>query len=385
MAHMWRVYLAGLRLRADDGVVSDDVSAPERRRTDSSEGARTSPARGSAEAGADVHVPGMSVAAVARRLGVAPATLRTWDRRYGLGPSEHSAGSHRRYSPQDVVRLDAMKSLVTRGVPPGEAARAALSAEANPEAARQVINSLQGGEREPDERTPPTGMDFDAVESTPEDGASARGGGGRVVALPTASPEARGLARAALALDSGACFRIVADSLAKDGVVATWNSLLAPVLIGVGERWQTRQEGVEVEHVLSEAIVGALSASSAALSNPVNPRPILLAAAPSEMHTLPLFAVAAGLAEKGIGARMIGARTPQDALQSAIRRLGPAAVMLWCHSANCRGGDILRDLPAMRPAPMIVVGGRGWGTVPPGVEVVSDLEGALEVLVRSVG
>ncbi len=30
---------------------------------------------------------GLSVAAVARRIGIAPATLRTWDRRYGLGPS----------------------------------------------------------------------------------------------------------------------------------------------------------------------------------------------------------------------------------------------------------------------------------------------------------
>ena len=34
--------------------------------------------------------PALTVAAVARRLGVAPATLRTWDRRYGLGPTEHA-------------------------------------------------------------------------------------------------------------------------------------------------------------------------------------------------------------------------------------------------------------------------------------------------------
>ena len=49
--------------------------------------------------------PGLAVAAVARRLGVAPATLRTWDRRYGLGPSQHRAGSHPRYTDDDVAEV----------------------------------------------------------------------------------------------------------------------------------------------------------------------------------------------------------------------------------------------------------------------------------------
>src|SRR5215203_2780333 len=49
--------------------------------------------------------PRLTVAAVARRLGVAPATLRTWDRRYGLGPTLHTAGAHRRYSRADAARL----------------------------------------------------------------------------------------------------------------------------------------------------------------------------------------------------------------------------------------------------------------------------------------
>lgn len=90
---------------------------------------------------------GLSVAAVARRLGVAPATLRTWDRRYGLGPSEHSAGSHRRYSEDDLMRLMIMRSLALEGVAPAEAARTALAADLSQtplgELETQLTESLQ--------------------------------------------------------------------------------------------------------------------------------------------------------------------------------------------------------------------------------------------------
>jgi len=72
------------------------------------------------------------VAAVARRLGVAPATLRTWDRRYGLGPTLHNAGAHRRYSRSDIARLEAMRRLVLDGVPPADAARLAVETVPNP-------------------------------------------------------------------------------------------------------------------------------------------------------------------------------------------------------------------------------------------------------------
>jgi transposase-like protein len=69
---------------------------------------------------------GLSVAAVARRLGVAPGTLRTWDRRYGIGPSRHDSGRHRRYTPADVARLQRMRQLLLQGVSAADAARAAM-------------------------------------------------------------------------------------------------------------------------------------------------------------------------------------------------------------------------------------------------------------------
>jgi transposase-like protein len=68
------------------------------------------PARSPAQDG-----PWLPVASVARRLGVAPATLRTWDRRYGLGPSVHETGTRRRYTAVDLARLTLMRQLMMRG------------------------------------------------------------------------------------------------------------------------------------------------------------------------------------------------------------------------------------------------------------------------------
>ncbi|MBM3682686.1 MAG: MerR family transcriptional regulator, partial [Actinobacteria bacterium] len=72
---------------------------------------------------------GLTVAVVARRVGVAPATLRTWERRYGLCPSDRSEGGHRRYCVTDVARLELMRKLVLAGMSAGEAAKKALQSE----------------------------------------------------------------------------------------------------------------------------------------------------------------------------------------------------------------------------------------------------------------
>src|SRR3954451_5617819 len=77
------------------------------------------------EIGADTR---WSVAAVARALGIVPATLRTWDRRYGMGPSGHREGQHRRYTRADLGRLETMRRLLLQGVSTAEAARAATTA-----------------------------------------------------------------------------------------------------------------------------------------------------------------------------------------------------------------------------------------------------------------
>ena len=302
---------------------------------------------------------GLTVAAVARRLGIAPATLRTWDRRYGLGPSERSAGSHRRYDGADLARLEHMRRLVLSGVAPAEAARAVRDIP-DPQAA-----------------TPPSGPATEAP--------AGRAGGGRVVAIPGGTPAARGLARAALALDSGACEQIIVETLDRRGVVWTWDHLIAPVLVGVGQRWEQSGVGIDVEHVLSEAVQAVLSGVVRRGFTPISPRPVLLAGADGEAHTLPLWAVAAGLAELRIESRMMGARTPADALAAAVRRIGPAAVLLWSQTSDTGDPACLDALPDLRPGPQILLAGPGWAPGPTEAHRVSDLSGALAALARAVG
>jgi DNA-binding transcriptional MerR regulator len=318
---------------------------------------------------------GLTVAAVARRLGVAPATLRTWDRRYGLGPSEHTAGAHRRYSSDDIARLEVMRSLVFQGVSPGDAARVALQADV---AATESATASHLSDR----------VDATAADAVPP-ASPRRAGGGAVVPINGGSPRARGLARAALALDAPAVRRIVAESLAERGTIWTWDHLLAPVLIGVGERWQSTGQGIDLEHLLSESIVGALRDVADSVPETKASRPVLLASAPEDMHTLPLHAVAAGLAERGIPTRMLGARLPVDALVSAVRRSGPPAVMLWSHDDITGDPAVLTAVPSLRPAPFLAVGGPGWpADLPAGVTRVTDLNDAVMRLsgaVRGLG
>lgn len=67
----------------------------------------------------------LTISALALRMGVAPGTLRTWDRCYGVSPTDHSSGSDRRYTTQDVLRVGLMRHFLSHGTEPAEAARLA--------------------------------------------------------------------------------------------------------------------------------------------------------------------------------------------------------------------------------------------------------------------
>jgi hypothetical protein len=280
----------------------------------------------------------LSVGEVAARLGVSPSAVRMWGTRYGLTASARSAGGHRRYTAEDLARLQAVHEAVLAGQDPATAA-------AGPGA------------------PPPPGR---------------RGGpGGAGLAVPGADREARGLARAAARLDEMRAEDAVVAALRARGTLAAWDEVVRPVLVAAGNSWAATGSGVEVEHLLTQAVTTALVRYTAGLPEPPAERPVLLAGGPQEEHVLPLHAVRGALAERGVPSRLLGARTPIAALAAAARRTRAAAVLVWLSRPD-PGLDLAGPAAAHRRV-RVLVGGPGWDGVPAGPAVrCTSLAGAVD-------
>ncbi len=260
----------------------------------------------------------LTVAAVARRIGVAPATLRTWDRRYGLGPSLHEAGSHRRYSPADLAKLTLMRRLISTGVSPADAAEQAKAHKGAVKIEKLVDN-------------------FEHREELVD-----------------------ALHRAATILDKSFIETVLRKDIAEHGVIASWTEVIVPLLVIVGDEWERTGAGIEVEHMLSELLKNIMGEGVPEIKKPKNAQPVLLAAVGEEVHCLALHALAAALAERGIESFFLGARTPLDAIDAMVRRSAPPAIFLWAQLKHNGDEKFFREIPAIRPTPRIILGGPGW-------------------------
>ena len=267
---------------------------------------------------------------VARHLGIAESTLRSWHRRYGIGPQGSEPGRYRRYSEADVARLRRMLDLINQGMLASEAAVAVQAGQA------EVVSA-----------------DRDVADVL----AAARAG------------------------DSDRC-RVVLDSvLARRGVVDAWEAVCRPALAYIDAEQRIDPDCMDLEHALSWAMLGALHRVPRAPLIP-GTNLVLLACVEAEHHTLPLAALAAALASHRMAVRMLGAATPTQSLVRAVRETAPSAVVLWSQRTDTAGDQILERLG---PYPVtLFTAGPGW---PPGgvagVEHLTGLPHALDQLAGS--
>jgi MerR family transcriptional regulator, light-induced transcriptional regulator len=271
--------------------------------------------------------PAWTAGQVARRLRIAESTLRSWHRRYGVGPHASRPGSYRRYTVADVARLQRMRDLIDTGMLPSEAAFT-ISEPAGP---------------------------------------------------PFEDALAEVLA-AARELDSGRCLAALAHSLATRGVVEAWERLCRPALLAVeaDQRADSADHAVDHEHVLSWSIAAALHRVERPATNGSGPL-ALLACTEAEQHSLPLEALGAALAERRVAVRMLGAAVPTATLVRAAATTRPAAVVLWSQNPATARVEAVRALGAF---PLRrVTAGPGWPRRRlSGTERVTSLAAAIAVL-----
>jgi MerR family transcriptional regulator, light-induced transcriptional regulator len=320
---------------------------------------------------------------VARKLGIAPATLRTWDRRYGIGPADHAPGRHRRYNADDLARLDLMRHALLHGATPAAAATYALTAlPARPDTAPPgpIPDTAAAKAASPDVAAAPARAADRATtrwEATP----------GPSLPLAQAGWQARGLIRAATALDTPAVHGLLTESINALGAQVTWDVVVRPVLRAIAQRWVDTGTGIEIEHLLSECVAtvfSTLAASTPASTStqPATARPVLLAGMAGDQHGLPIIVLSVTLAQRGVACRSLGTDLPADALVTAIRRTAPAAVLLWSQLPDTADRDLLKSLPRTRPGFRTFVAGPGWAgiTLRPQIGRLNSLQEATEVI-----
>jgi DNA-binding transcriptional MerR regulator len=278
-----------------------------------------------------------TVSGAARQLGIPAATLRTWERRHGIGPSGRSAGGHRRYTSEDLIRLRSMRTLVENGVPPAQAAGLASLAAVGPA-----------------QHAPPDAMISRAL-----------------------------LIQAAVRLDAPLLCSMLGDAFARHGVIAAWQQLAVPALRELGARDPAAAGHVAVEHMLSGSLLTTLF-TVITLAPPARTiRPVVLACAEEEQHVLPVYALHAELAGRGVDVRQLGGRVPRKALAHAVSIVRPAAVFVWSQVPATARPGLLDGLPS---GLQIVIGGPGWQDRAPGptAHLVSSLnEAATELAVSA--
>ncbi len=286
----------------------------------------------------------LTVAAVARRIGVAPATLRTWDRRYGLGPSEHVEGEHRKYCPSDLAKLTMMRRLIVAGVSPSDAAEQAREFKGEVklskivkeiEVREEVVDAIYKGLQ---------AFDRTFIEATLE------------------------------------------REITKHGIESAWSDVIVPTLFLIGEEWEVHQSGIEIEHLFSEILKKILHHRVVELKRPINARPVLLAAVGEELHSLALHALAAALCERNVETYVLGARTPLSALSAMVTRCAPPAIFLWAQLPKNAEEKYWREIPAIRPAPRVVIGGPGWDAIDCDEVIKAEgLEHACDEIMQALG
>jgi MerR family transcriptional regulator, light-induced transcriptional regulator len=224
------------------------------------------------------------IRAVAELTGVSTATLRAWERRYGVPAPSRTASAYRLYGDEDVALVAQMRDLVESGVAPAEAARALRDQAAG-------IAEASG--------------ETDAYQAACDR-----------------------LVEAAVRFDVEAMREELSRTLALGPAIAIFDRTLSPALVRVGDLWHKGQLTVAQEHLLSGMLLGKLTQLLELIQPVDSSRKVALACFEDEEHVIGLYGTGLHFAAWGYKSVVLGPRTPPDAVARVVEALDVDAVAL---------------------------------------------------------
>ncbi len=258
--------------------------------------------------------PRLRIGELSRRTGVAPDTLRAWERRYGLLRPQRSEGGFRLYQREDEQHVRAMKALIDSGVSTAESAR--LAASGVPEVAKAPA----------------------------ADGASVE-------------PRASRLREALERFDEAAAHAILDAALTRLTVNGVVDQLVLPAIREIGRGWENGEVSIAQEHFATGLLRERMLALGRSWGAGVGPR-ALLACPPGELHDLGLVAFGVVLRDRGWRVTYLGPDTPIETIASTVAELRPAAIVLAALDAE-RFEAAADRIAALAREMSVLIGGEG--------------------------
>ena len=236
--------------------------------------------------------PKYRIQAVSEATGVPTATLRAWERRYGVPAPKRAGNQYRLYSEEDVALIRRMAMLCSQGTAPSQAAKIVM-------AESQRTTNLP---------TPPMSVPTGTVD-------------------PYAEAVER-IVAAAAQYDSWALDREIQRGLYLGPALTVYRRVFAPAMEKLGLQWERGTSSVAEEHLASQALMGAVRNMVRLSQRHDAESQILLGCVDSESHELPLYGVAIMAAQHGWRPMVLGSSSPPEAVAAAVDTVNPEAVGL---------------------------------------------------------
>lgn len=289
--------------------------------------------------------PIYNIGVVSRMTGIPVATLRVWERRYKFPKATRTAGGHRLYTEQELVRLRWVKANIDEGMQTSQAIRALRS--------RERAGRL--------------------TELAP-------------VVAPVAQPAVsegsplhvfqERLTAALVAHDLNSADQLLGEVLAVTSMEHLILDVIRPSLVAIGEGWVRGRINVATEHLASQFIRQRLMMWLVSGPPVHQVRPVVLACAPDEWHEVSLLMLGVLLRRRRWPVAYLGQSVPLSDLARFVRDMAPPAVVLVAMTEKpaLQLVEIAQWLPEVNHLgrPVVAYGGAAFNEHP---ELIASMPG----------